>query len=385
MVPPAVSFDSFVKQNREKKKNEALAQQFLGGGNRGRKSNNGPGAKPRVESEKPSLLSRINGGAGVQKRSASAKPASSIEGKWQHDLHKLNNPRGGPRGGGVANGRNLPRTASASQIERNSRTYDKFAGVLNARGPAAGTRSNDAPGFSIRGVATGGPCTVIASNFAPGTTAADIEAVMVPVGGETLGCRLISASPTVMVELQFASKEGAENVVATFNNQKVSTHTPEKAGYTTVDTFARYQRGYDMTETDGVDRPMADYSTSTLRMYRQPCTPHCTPDRRPSPVSPSHSTTKTWTSTPMPAQEVASKTAATDSARVAAEAHREAPAAGTKAFATDTNLLHFFLYDTLSRMMARSNFGGGTRTCFPICKTDSDRWRVFNSVLVLAA
>jgi hypothetical protein len=220
MTAPAVSFDNFVKQNREKKKNEALAQQFLGGGgaNRGRKGNGAGNARTRVESEKPSLLSRINGGAGVQKRSASAKPAGSIEGKWQHDLHKLNNPRDGPSGGGA---RNLPRTASASQLERNSRTYEKFAPVLSARG--AGARSNDAPGFSIRGVATGGPCTVIASNFAPGTTAADIEAVMVPVGGETLGCRLISASPTVMVELQFVSKEGAENVVATFNNQKVST------------------------------------------------------------------------------------------------------------------------------------------------------------------
>ena len=221
MAAPKISFDSFVKQNREKKKNEALAQQFLGGGagNRGRKGNNGAGARPRVESEKPSLLSRINGGAGVQKRSASAKPAGSIEGKWQHDLHKLNNPRGGPRGGGVANNRNLSRTASASQIERNSRTYDKFAPRLST---GAGTRNNDATGFSIKGVAAGGPCTVIASNFAPGTTAADIEAVMVPVGGETLGCKLISASPTVMVELQFVSKEGAENVVATFNNQKVS-------------------------------------------------------------------------------------------------------------------------------------------------------------------
>jgi hypothetical protein len=290
MAPPAVSFDSFVKQNREKKKNEVLAQQFLGGGNRGRKSNNGPGAKPRVESEKPSLLSRINGGAGVQKRSASAKPASSIEGKWQHDLHKLNNPRGGPSGGGLANGRNLPRTASASQIERNNRTYDKFAGVLNARGPAAGTRSNDAPGFSIRGVATGGPCTVIASNFAPGTTAADIEAVMVPVGGETLGCRLISASPTVMVELQFASKEGAENVVATFNNQKVSTKLPHSRESRIHDRayLRKAPRSYDVIMTDGVNRPMADYSTSTLRMYRLPrtlhCTPHCTPDRRPSPA-----------------------------------------------------------------------------------------------------
>ncbi|KAJ5056955.1 hypothetical protein J3E74DRAFT_368436 [Bipolaris maydis] len=208
-----VSFDDFVKQTREKKKNETLAQQFLGGGSRGRKPNaSGAGAKPRVDSEKPSLLSRINGSAGVQKRSASAKPAGSIDGKWQHDLHKLNNPRG------AVNTRNhLARTASASQVERNTRTFDKFASSLN-RG--AGARNNDGAGISIRGVANGGPCTVIASNFAPGTTAADIEAVMSPIGGETLGCKLLSASPTVMVELQFATREGAENVIATFNNQK---------------------------------------------------------------------------------------------------------------------------------------------------------------------
>jgi hypothetical protein len=210
------SFENFVKQTREKKKNEALAQQFLGGGNRGRKANApGAGGRARVESEKPSLLSRINGGAGVQKRSSSAKPAGNVDGKWQHDLHKLNNPRGSAN-----NRNNLARTASASQVERNSKTYDKFAPVLG-RGAAA--RSNDAaPGISIRGAATGGPCTVIASNFAPGTTAADIEAVMSPIGGETLGCRLLSSNPTVMVELQFVSKEGAENVIATFNNQKVS-------------------------------------------------------------------------------------------------------------------------------------------------------------------
>ncbi|EMD89069.1 hypothetical protein COCC4DRAFT_32255 [Bipolaris maydis ATCC 48331] len=208
-----VSFDDFVKQTREKKKNETLAQQFLGGGSRGRKPNaSGAGAKPRVDSEKPSLLSRINGSAGVQKRSASAKPAGSIDGKWQHDLHKLNNPRS------AVNTRNhLARTASASQVERNTRTFDKFASSLN-RG--AGARNNDGAGISIRGVANGGPCTVIASNFAPGTTAADIEAVMSPIGGETLGCKLLSASPTVMVELQFATREGAENVIATFNNQK---------------------------------------------------------------------------------------------------------------------------------------------------------------------
>jgi hypothetical protein len=211
------NFASFVKEQRDRKKNEELAQQFLG---RGRKTNApgaGAGAKPRQTSEKPTLLSRISGTAGVQKRSSSAKPAGSIEGKWQHDLHKLNNPNGPAA---RARGPAPNRTASASQVDRNSRTYDKFASVLNrnANPPA---RSNEGAGFNIRGVATGGPYTVIASNFAPGTTAADIEAVMSPHAGETLGCRLISAAPTVMVELQVVTKEGAENVIATFNNQKV--------------------------------------------------------------------------------------------------------------------------------------------------------------------
>lgn len=209
------SFANFVKEQRERKKNEALAQEFLGRGRKTNVSGAGAVANSRNTSEKPSLLSRISGGAGVQKRSSSAKPAGSIDGKWQHDLHKLNNPNGAAA---RANGPN--RTASTSQLERNGRTYDKFASVVNrAAKPAA--RNNDAPGFNIRGVATGGPYTVIASNFAPGTTAADIEAVMSPHAGETLGCRLLSAAPTVMVELQVVTREGAENVIATFNNQKV--------------------------------------------------------------------------------------------------------------------------------------------------------------------
>lgn len=207
-------FANFVKEAREKKKNESLAQQFLGSRGRTGTPTSGSGAKSRQNSEKPTLLSRISGGAGVQKgRSSSAKPSGDIDGKWQHDLHKVNNPNGPP-----AKAARLPRTASASQIDRNSRTYDKFASVLSRN---ANGRSDSAPGFSIKGVASTGPFTVIASNFAPGTTASDIEAVMSPHGGETLGCRMLTAAPTVMVELICATREGAENVIATFNNQKV--------------------------------------------------------------------------------------------------------------------------------------------------------------------
>lgn len=208
-------FASFVKDSREQKKKETLAQQFLGTRGRTATPTSGSGAKSRQIPEKPTLLSRISGGAGIQKgRSSSAKPSGNIDGKWQHDLHKVNNPNGPP-----ARAAKLGRTASASQIDRNSRTYDKFASVLNKN---ANGRSDTAPGFSIRGVASTGPFTVIASNFAPGTTASDIEAVMAPHGGECLGCKMLTASPTVMVELAFAKREGAENVISMFNNQKAS-------------------------------------------------------------------------------------------------------------------------------------------------------------------
>jgi hypothetical protein len=74
--------------------------------------------------------------------------------------------------------------------------------------------------MSIRGLA--GPYVVMAKNFALGTTAADIDSAMTPVGGVTTSCRLISEKPTVIAEIVFETKEGADNVVETFNNQNVS-------------------------------------------------------------------------------------------------------------------------------------------------------------------
>ena len=73
--------------------------------------------------------------------------------------------------------------------------------------------------ISIRGIA--GPYVVIGNNFAPGTTAADIESAMVPSGGALQSCKIIAVSPTVMAEMVFVDKADAENVIATFNNKKV--------------------------------------------------------------------------------------------------------------------------------------------------------------------
>ncbi len=61
----------------------------------------------------------------------------------------------------------------------------------------------------------------MAQNFAPGTTAADIESVMQSVGGDMTGCRLAASSPTVIAEMTFVEKSGAEKVIETFNGKKV--------------------------------------------------------------------------------------------------------------------------------------------------------------------
>lgn len=208
-----VSFADFVKDAREKKKKEELAQQILG--SRGRNANGaGSLTNTRNSSQKPSLLSRMSNSSGVNKsRSSSAKPSPNIDGKWQHDLHQLNNPHGPPS-------KRLNRTASASQIDRNTRTFEKFRSAL-----ADNTARQEPSGFNIKGVATTGPYTVVASNFATGTTAADIEAVMAPIvqegGGDVLNCRVISGNPTVISELLIDRKEGAQNLIDMFNGKKV--------------------------------------------------------------------------------------------------------------------------------------------------------------------
>ena len=97
---------------------------------------------------------------------------------------------------------------------------DLLSEALIAKGATNQSRSRPTgPEISIRGAA--GPYVVIASNFAPGTTAADIESAMVPNGREISSCRIITASPTVMAEMVFVEKQSAEQVIDMFNNKKV--------------------------------------------------------------------------------------------------------------------------------------------------------------------
>lgn len=72
----------------------------------------------------------------------------------------------------------------------------------------------------IKGAASG-PYTVVAQNFAPGTTAQDIEAVMLKVGGDMTACKLVSSAPTVIAEMTFVDKSGGQDVIDTFNGKQV--------------------------------------------------------------------------------------------------------------------------------------------------------------------
>lgn len=76
--------------------------------------------------------------------------------------------------------------------------------------------------MSIRGIAAPvGPFCVVAKNLAPGTTAADIESAMTPMGGVVVSSVIIADRPKVIAEIVFETKEGADNVVETFDNQNV--------------------------------------------------------------------------------------------------------------------------------------------------------------------
>ncbi|KAL8663383.1 MAG: hypothetical protein Q9202_003902 [Teloschistes flavicans] len=105
------------------------------------------------------------------------------------------------------------RKAQRERLQENLATMDWKS---DANGQA-NIQDNGAE-ITIRGSA--GPYTVIGSNFAPGTTAADIESAMHPVGGEMLDCRIVAKMPTVVAEMVFSERARADNVVATFNNKR---------------------------------------------------------------------------------------------------------------------------------------------------------------------
>lgn len=139
------------------------------------------------------------------------KPAGNVNAEWTHDLHTLNNPQGG----------GAFRAPKAPRGVRSDRLHSALHG--SASSPALNSQFNiigsSKPGISIRGVA--GPYIVVTKNLALGTTVEDIESAMVPIGGVVLSCTIIAERPMVIAEIAFETKEGADNVVETLNNQSV--------------------------------------------------------------------------------------------------------------------------------------------------------------------
>jgi len=128
-------------------------------------------------------------------------------------------------------------------------------------------------GLTIRGLA--GPFVVMAQNFAPGTTAADIESAMTPVGGVVSSCRLLKTTPIVIAEIIFESKDGAERVIDTFNNQTADGRVLHV--YPKIGGFAAPPAGPKVTQPSsnvvdgsmGFDDPMAMDGTESAAAGRR--------------------------------------------------------------------------------------------------------------------
>ncbi|KAF4510405.1 hypothetical protein G6O67_002293 [Ophiocordyceps sinensis] len=220
MAAAAPDFQKFISDARERKRNEVLANTIF--------------SRDRRQSA-PSKLKHPPGGllasrVGVNKRTHSGNsnnnrqnvPSGNVDGEWTHDLHDSVNHHHHHRSSPaldarVSHARPRPGPNRATTSQRNSRLASALDNMnvdqVNVlRGPSAGGM-----GMSIRGLA--GPFVVLGQNFAPGTTAADIESAVTPIGGEMVSCKILKTCPFLMVEMVFVSREGGERVIETFNDK----------------------------------------------------------------------------------------------------------------------------------------------------------------------
>ncbi|KAH6890348.1 hypothetical protein B0T10DRAFT_485617 [Thelonectria olida] len=212
----ATDFEKIINEGRERKKNEALAGRIFS-------KNRRQSAPSKFKAAPgPSLASRV----GVKKRNSTAnlKPnqhpaAGTVHGEWTHDLHGTVNGGSNARGGGSLSSRiTAPGSRKAKRASRLSAAVDRMDTSSDA--PQQVNIVKPAPnpmGLTIRGLA--GPFCVMAQNFAPGTTAADIESAMTPIGGEMVSCKIVKSKPIMIVEMAFASREGGERVIEMFNDK----------------------------------------------------------------------------------------------------------------------------------------------------------------------
>ncbi|KAI8628693.1 hypothetical protein F5Y19DRAFT_436855 [Xylariaceae sp. FL1651] len=231
----ATEFERIINEGRERKRNEDLAARIFSKDSQRRSS------APFKAGTAGSLASRV----GVKKRISSGAriPAGNINGDWTHDLHRSQDgqqfkaPQQPATNSLAARARpagtTLPKTRPVAPNARSNRT-NKLANAFT-RTTASATNAQQqmnvfappaqpvAHGITIKGLA--GPFAVLAQNFAPGTTAADIESALTPVGGLISSCRLVKSHPIVIAEIVFESKEGADRVIQTFDKQTADGRT----------------------------------------------------------------------------------------------------------------------------------------------------------------
>ncbi|KAI5867948.1 hypothetical protein GGS23DRAFT_608520 [Durotheca rogersii] len=215
----ATDFEKIINEGRERRKNEALAARIFN------RDSNRRASAPTV--------GPLTSKAGVKKRLSSTArvPNADINGEWTHDLHPdSRNPKSRADPNSLAArihppGTTLPRPSKNNPRNTRQHKANRLADALE-RNPSSVTVGYNAKplsiqpigrGMTIRGLA--GPYAVIAQNFAPGTTAADIESAMTPVGGLISSCRLVKDHPIIIAEVVFENKEGADRVIHTFHNQ----------------------------------------------------------------------------------------------------------------------------------------------------------------------
>jgi hypothetical protein len=157
-----------------------------------------------------------------------AIPPGDINGEWTHDLHERNSAPSTPAGGARRQGGSSLAsriTAPGAQRQQQRRAAQIAQALIRTELAPATKPAVDQRGITIRGLA--GPYVVMAQNFAPGTTAADIESAVTPAAsGVVRRCRLLKTSPIVVAEIVLETREAADSVVSTFNNQTVSHLTP---------------------------------------------------------------------------------------------------------------------------------------------------------------
>ncbi|PYH47623.1 DUF185-domain-containing protein [Aspergillus saccharolyticus JOP 1030-1] len=192
----AADFNAIIQADRRRKQNEDLANQLLG---KNRQTNGGAarGAKKSQDAKPGSLASRI----GVAKRSTTAPSNPRLVSKPV--VHQAR-----------------PKARQTDRPAAKQRRPDEQR-LLSALLPDSGqaTVRGNKVGMTIKGAGSG-PSVVIGSNFAPGTTAADIQAALEPVAGQILSCLVITQHPAVSAEITFAERQGADSAIANFHNQR---------------------------------------------------------------------------------------------------------------------------------------------------------------------